>query len=151
MEFETLLYEKSDGIATVTLNRPERHNALTLTMARELRRLLHRTSRLICKFAEIYFPLMARLSKHIDICSGTEHPFKATGDNYGFYEDGNIERAMKRIEDFIATTRDTTQTFRNKVEKMSPEDFASVFGKTSMIGAREQSLEDRETRVNNIF
>jgi hypothetical protein len=73
------------------------------------------------------------------------------GDNYGFYEDGNIERAMKRIEDFIATTRDTTQTFRNKVEKMSPEDFASVFGKTSMIGAREQSLEDRETRVNNIF
>ena len=73
------------------------------------------------------------------------------GDNYGFYEDGNIERAMKRIEDFIATTRDTTQTFRNKVEKMSPEDFASVFGKTSMIGAREQSLENRETRVNNIF
>jgi hypothetical protein len=73
------------------------------------------------------------------------------GDNYGFYEDGNIERAIERINKFIATTRDTTQTFRNKVEKMSPEDFASAFGKTSMIGAREQSLEDRETRVNNIF
>ncbi len=38
MKFETLLCEKSEGIATVTLNRPERHNALTLTMARELRR-----------------------------------------------------------------------------------------------------------------
>ena len=38
MEFETLLCEKSEGIATLTLNRPERHNALTLTMARELRR-----------------------------------------------------------------------------------------------------------------
>ena len=36
------------------------------------------------------------------------------GDNYGFYEDGNIERAMKRIEDFIATTRDTRQTFEIK-------------------------------------
>jgi hypothetical protein len=73
------------------------------------------------------------------------------GDNYGFYEDGNIERAIERINKFIATTRDTTQTFRNKVEKMSPEDFASAFGKTSMIGAREQSLEDRESRVNDIF
>ena len=38
MEFETLLVEKSDGVATLTLNRPARHNALTLTMARELRR-----------------------------------------------------------------------------------------------------------------
>ena len=73
------------------------------------------------------------------------------GDNYGFYDDGNIDNARKRIEDFIGATADTTQTFRKKVEAMSPEDFASAFGKTSMIGAREQSLEDRETRVNSIF
>ena len=73
------------------------------------------------------------------------------GDNFGFYDDGNIDNARKRIEDFIGATADTTQTFRKKVEAMSPEDFASAFGKTSMIGAREQSLEDRETRVNNIF
>ena len=37
MALETLLLEKSDGIATLTLNRPERHNAFNLTMARELR------------------------------------------------------------------------------------------------------------------
>ncbi|MFP6580121.1 MAG: enoyl-CoA hydratase/isomerase family protein [Myxococcota bacterium] len=37
MQFETLLVEKSEGVATLTLNRPERHNAITLTMARELR------------------------------------------------------------------------------------------------------------------
>jgi len=73
------------------------------------------------------------------------------GDSYGFYEDGNIEKAKERITSFIATTRDTPQTFRSKVEKMSPEDFASAFGKTSMIGVREQSLEDRESRVNDIF
>ncbi len=36
MEFETILYEKRDGVATITLNRPERHNAITLTMSREL-------------------------------------------------------------------------------------------------------------------
>ncbi|MEE3327413.1 MAG: enoyl-CoA hydratase-related protein [Myxococcota bacterium] len=37
-QFETLLYEVEAGIATVTLNRPERHNAFNTLMAVELRR-----------------------------------------------------------------------------------------------------------------
>jgi len=37
MGFETILYEVQDGVATLTLNRPERHNAFSVTMARELR------------------------------------------------------------------------------------------------------------------
>ncbi|MCH8950479.1 MAG: enoyl-CoA hydratase/isomerase family protein [Chloroflexi bacterium] len=35
MNSEQILYEKSDGIATITLNRPERRNAFTPTMIQE--------------------------------------------------------------------------------------------------------------------
>jgi enoyl-CoA hydratase/carnithine racemase len=37
--FETLLYEERDGVAIVTLNRPEVHNAFNLKMQMELREL----------------------------------------------------------------------------------------------------------------
>jgi len=35
LEFSTLLYEERDGVAWVTLNRPERYNAFDLVMAGE--------------------------------------------------------------------------------------------------------------------
>jgi enoyl-CoA hydratase/carnithine racemase len=38
-DFETLLYEESDHVATVTLNRPEVHNSFNARMQRELREL----------------------------------------------------------------------------------------------------------------
>ena len=38
-DFETLLYEEDEGVATVTLNRPEVHNSFDLRMERELREL----------------------------------------------------------------------------------------------------------------
>jgi enoyl-CoA hydratase/carnithine racemase len=38
MAFDTILYEKAEGVVTLTLNRPERHNAFNLAMARELQR-----------------------------------------------------------------------------------------------------------------
>jgi enoyl-CoA hydratase/carnithine racemase len=40
MEFEQILYEKAQGVATITLNRPERMNAFTNTMISEWARAL---------------------------------------------------------------------------------------------------------------
>jgi E-phenylitaconyl-CoA hydratase len=37
MNFETILYDVKDRVATITLNRPERHNALTAQMGLELK------------------------------------------------------------------------------------------------------------------
>ncbi len=37
MDLETLLYDVNDGVAHITLNRPDRHNAFNLTMANELK------------------------------------------------------------------------------------------------------------------
>jgi E-phenylitaconyl-CoA hydratase len=37
IDFETLLYDVKGGVATITLNRPERHNAFNLSMANELK------------------------------------------------------------------------------------------------------------------
>ena len=36
MAYETLRYEAKDGIATITLNRPDAYNALNLALGRDL-------------------------------------------------------------------------------------------------------------------
>ncbi len=41
MAFETILYDVKDGIATVTLNRPERLNAWTRQMEADVREAMH--------------------------------------------------------------------------------------------------------------
>ena len=44
MEYETLIVEKEDGIATITLNRPDRLNAMGGTMAEDLEQALEDTN-----------------------------------------------------------------------------------------------------------
>ena len=42
MGYEQILYDVADGIATVTLNRPEKLNAWTMRMGAEVRHALYR-------------------------------------------------------------------------------------------------------------
>ncbi len=42
--YETLLYEERDGVAIVTLNRPDVHNAFNLAMQAELRQVWCRSA-----------------------------------------------------------------------------------------------------------
>ena len=36
-DYETVIYEERDGVAWITLNRPERHNAFNHKMQKEMR------------------------------------------------------------------------------------------------------------------
>ena len=44
MDYESILYETGEGIATITLNRPDRLNAWTRTMQKEVHDAMHRAA-----------------------------------------------------------------------------------------------------------
>lgn len=45
MSYKTILFEVSEGVATITLNRPERYNALTIQMYEEIQHALKQCAR----------------------------------------------------------------------------------------------------------
>ena len=83
MQFETLLYEKSDGIATLTLNRPERHNAFSTQMALEL----HRAWTGIKSDPEVVCTIVTGAGDKA-LCTGMDVAEVASGDTAGRTDEG---------------------------------------------------------------
>ena len=89
MAFETILYEKADGVVTLTLNRPERHNAFNLAMAGEL----HQAWTDIKADPEVVCAIVTAAGEKA-FCTGFDVADVASGDTAGeekvAYEDSPI-------------------------------------------------------------
>ena len=97
MSFKTLLYEVEDHIATITLNRPDRLNALTFEVYDELRR--------------AFYALHDEEDVRVIVLTGTGRGFCTGGD----VEDiiGRLfEREMRGLLEFTRMTCDLILSIR---------------------------------------
>ncbi|MEI7593452.1 MAG: enoyl-CoA hydratase/isomerase family protein [Actinomycetes bacterium] len=78
-EFETLLYEQDQGVAWVTLNRPDAYNAFTPTMQRELATLWNDL-----KTNDDVHCIVLTGSGEKAFCTGIDRTSIATGDGFAF-------------------------------------------------------------------
>jgi len=86
MSFESLKYEVRDGLAIVTLNRPEKRNALDISMRTEL--------------AEVVLDIRNDASLHAVIITGAGGAFCAGGDIQGMAQGKRTPHdSRKRIQD----------------------------------------------------
>ena len=54
------------------------------------------------------------------------------GDNYGYFEDGNLDNARARIEKFIGSTTDTKDSFMKKSFNFGLNKIADAFEKRAL-------------------
>jgi enoyl-CoA hydratase len=106
MDFSTLLYEVSDRIATITLNRPERLNAINAEMPRELREAVEAAER----DSEVHVILLQGAGK--GFCGGYDLVAyaEAGGEMHGNQEmpwDPTVDYSMmsRNTEDFMSLWR----------------------------------------------
>jgi len=106
MEFSTLLYDVSDRIATITLNRPERLNAINDAMPGELRAAVERAE----KDSDVHVVLLQGAGK--GFCGGydLQHYAERSGEIHGSQSmpwDPTLDYAMmsRNTEDFMSLWR----------------------------------------------
>ena len=94
MEYEDLLLEKSDGIATVTLNAPEKRNALTFGIRKSL--------------SQVSVDLAADDDVRVVIVTGAGQGFCAGGDLSG---GGGVEPTLQQRIEFLGPSHGTHAFF----------------------------------------
>ncbi len=95
--FETLIYEVSGGVATITLNRPESKNAISPTLSREL--------------AEALLEVKRDAAVRAVVLTGAGGSFSAGGDVRGMNDAG--PRTSAQVRTGMERYRHTTEAFIN--------------------------------------
>jgi len=112
----TFLYEQQDGVATITLNRPDRLNALTFEIYREL--------------TDTFFALRNEQDVRTVVITGAGRAFCSGGDVHDI-----IAQLFKRdMEGLLAFTRRTCDLIRSMRALPKPV-IASLNGTTAGAGA----------------
>ncbi|HUC04427.1 MAG TPA: enoyl-CoA hydratase/isomerase family protein [Acidimicrobiales bacterium] len=94
-DFETLLYQESDGVGVVTLNRPEVHNAFNRTMQMEMRELwMH-----LRRHEEVRVVVITGAGEKA-FCSGID---RTETIEEGFLKEGPTWRRVARAAGFVAS------------------------------------------------
>jgi enoyl-CoA hydratase/carnithine racemase len=92
MGFTTLGYEKADGVATITLNRPERHNAFNMAMAREL----HQAWTQVKRDPEVVCAIVTGAGEKA-FCTGFDVTEVASGDAAGIEDDAYQDSPLLKL------------------------------------------------------
>lgn len=116
LEPRSFLYEESDGIATITLNRPERLNALTFEVYREL--------------TDAFAALRAENSVRVVVITGAGRAFCSGGDVHDIIG----ELFSRDIEGLLEFTRMTCELIAN-IRALPKPVIASLNGTTAGAGA----------------
>src|SRR6202795_194830 len=92
---KSFLYEQSDGIATITLNRPERLNAITFEVYREL--------------TDLFAALAREKDVRVVVITGAGRAFCSGGDVHDIIG----ELFSRNMEGLLEFTRMTCELIRN--------------------------------------
>ena len=113
---KSFLYELKDGVATITLNRPERLNALTFEVYREL--------------SDTFLALRAEGAARVVVITGTGRAFCSGGDVHDIIG----ELFARDMEGLLEFTRMTCELIKNIRELPTPV-IAKLNGTTAGAGA----------------
>jgi len=134
MEYEDLLLEKSDGIATVTLNAPEKRNALTFGIRKSL--------------SQVSVDLAADDDVRVVIVTGAGLGFCAGGDLSG---GGGVEPTMQQRIEFLGPSHGTHAFFMLDKPVISAVNGAAVGAGLSLALSTDIRIASDTARFGAVF
>ena len=127
LKFENLIYEKEDKIAKITLNRPEKRNALSYELLTELRDLLQR--------------IKEERKVKVVIIKGAGKAFSSGHDLRELLNDPiEVEKLFKRCYEVMHSIRDAPQTIIAQVHGVATAAGCQLVAACDLAVAEENAL-----------